>query len=104
MQGAANTMHVLIDNTGADQDETFVEFNNCRFICTGQNMPVGSTYAIMFSATAALGSTCGVFLDPRCSFVNCGSVTSANYANVWVPTPGLAAANGHLALVSIKAT
>jgi hypothetical protein len=104
MQGAANTQHVLIDNTGADQDETFVEFNGCRFICTGQNMPAGSTYAIMFSATAAAGSTCGVFIDPACQFFNCGSVTANNYANVWVPTPGLPAANGHLAAVAIKAT
>jgi hypothetical protein len=103
MQGNTAPFHFVIDNTAADQDETYIEFNRCRFISTGQNMPAGPTYSFSFTATAAQGCTCGVFIDAATQFVNCGIVTSNNYANVWVATPGVAAATTHLAGVSVIA-
>ena len=100
MQGNTAPFHFSIDNTGADQDETYVEFNRCRFISTGQNMPAGPTYSFSFTATAAAGCTCGVFLDPNCQFVNCGLTTANNYANLWVPTAAKTAAGVTSALVA----
>jgi hypothetical protein len=89
MQGDTAPFHMLIDNTAADQDEVFVELNDCRFISTGQNMPAGPTYSFSFTVADHLGCTAGVFLNPGCQFVNCGIVHADNYGNMWVPTTGV---------------
>ena len=100
MAGGANPVHVNVDNSSTALDETFVEFNRCRFIVTSVNMATAFTYAISFTTTAALGDTAAVFLDPTCQFFNCGLTTVNSYGNLWIPTAAKTAAAVTSALVS----
>ena len=97
---SANPLHVYMDNSATGLDQTYAEFNNCRFIATSANMATAMTAVFAFATTAALGDTCGVFLDQNCQFFNCGNTIAANYSNVWIPTAAKTAAGVTTALLA----